>query len=159
MKKREAMLNASGKRFAIVASRFNEQIVQSLTEGCENCLLKHGTAAGDITVFYVPGAFEIPLAAQKIARGDTGENYDAIIALGAIIRGDTAHFDYVAGQVASGIARVALDSSLPVIFAVLTTETLEQAQNRAGAKSGNKGWDAAVAAIEMASFNKNEFIT
>lgn len=144
-------LQGSGFRFGIVVSRFNEMITRSLLAGALDALSRHGVSEEDITVVWVPGAFEIPLAADKLASMGC---YDAIICLGAVIRGATAHFDYVAGQAASGIANVSRDHALPVIFEVLTTDTIEQAIERAGTKAGNKGADGAVAAIEMADLAK-----
>jgi 6,7-dimethyl-8-ribityllumazine synthase len=139
-------LNATGLRFAIVAARFNETITTSLVSGALDCLRRHGADEASISVVTVPGAFEIPLACQRLAQ--SGE-VDAVIALGAVIRGATPHFDHVAGQCASGVQRAGLDSGIPVIFGVLTTDTIEQAVERAGTKAGNKGFDAALAAIEM----------
>ncbi len=141
-------MTAAGKQFAIVAARFNEYIVDSLVKGALDVLGRHGANAAEVPVVTVPGAFEIPLTAQRLAR--TGK-YDAIIALGVVIRGATPHFEYVAGQTASGVASVALAENLPVVFGVLTTETIEQAIERAGTKAGNKGADAALTAIEMVS--------
>ena len=143
----EGMLDGSKKRFGIVAGRFNELITRKLVEGALDCLIRHGADKGAITIVWVPGAFEIPLTAQKMART---KNYDAIICIGAVIRGGTPHFDYVAAEVSKGVAKISLDESLPVIFGVLTTDTIEQAVERAGTKAGNKGWDAALSAIEMA---------
>lgn len=143
----EGLLNAQGKRFAIVVSRFNELIGKKLLEGAIDCLVRHGTDHQNITIAYVPGAFEIPLVAKKMARC---KKYDAVICLGAVIRGSTPHFDYVAAEVSKGVATVGLSEDTPVIFGVLTTDTIEQAIDRAGTKSGNKGWDAALSAIEMA---------
>ena len=137
-----------GRRFGIVVSRFNELVTQRLLEGARDALLRHGVAEDHIDVARVPGSFEIPLAAQCLARGG---HYAAVICLGAVIRGETGHYDHVAGGVAAGIARVTLDSGVPTIFGVLTTDTVEQALDRAGLKSGNKGYEAAVTAIEMAS--------
>jgi 6,7-dimethyl-8-ribityllumazine synthase len=137
-----------GRRFAIVAARFNEVITAKLLTGAVDCLSSHDVDGDDLDVAWVPGAFELPLAARALAR--TGA-YDAVICLGAVIRGETPHFDLVAGQSAAGIRRVAEDTGVPVIFGVLTTETLDQAAERAGGAHGNKGWDAAMAAIEMAS--------
>lgn len=136
----------AGKRFAILVSRFNGFINESLLAGAKDALLRSGAKAEDISVIYVPGAYELPLVAQKAAAGG---QYDAVIALGAVIRGSTAHFDYVAGEAAKGIAKVSLDSGIPVIFGVLTTDTIEQAIERAGTKAGNKGAEAALTAIEM----------
>jgi len=129
-------------------SRFNEFIGSKLLSGAKDCLTRHGVAAGDVDVAWVPGALEIPLIAQRMA---ASKKYDAVICLGAVIRGSTPHFDYVAGEVAKGVARVQLDSGVPVVFGVLTTETIEQAVERAGTKSGNRGWDAAASAVEMAN--------
>ena len=139
--------DARGLKFAIVVARFNSNITGKLLEGAVDALTK-SNAAG-YTVFSVPGAFELPLAAKKLARRG---GYDAIIALGAVIRGDTPHFDYVAGEAARGLQDVALDTGVPVIFGVLTTDNLEQAEARAGGELGNKGYDAAMTAIEMARF-------
>lgn len=144
---KEGLLDGAGRRFAIVASRFNDMITRKLIEGAMDCLLRHNTAAEAITIVWVPGAFEIPLAAQKLAQS---KSFDAIICLGAVIRGGTPHFDYVAAEVTKGVAAVAMQQNLPVIFGVLTTDTIEQAIERAGTKAGNKGWDAALSAIEMA---------
>ncbi|HEX3019525.1 MAG TPA: 6,7-dimethyl-8-ribityllumazine synthase [Chitinispirillaceae bacterium] len=143
----EGMLNGSGKKFALVVSRFNELITRKLLEGAMDCLIRHNADHQDITVVWVPGAFEIALAAQRLA---TSKNYDAVICLGAVIRGSTPHFDYVAAEVSKGVAQIGLSERLPVIFGVLTTDTIEQAVERAGTKAGNKGWDAALSAIEMA---------
>jgi 6,7-dimethyl-8-ribityllumazine synthase len=136
------------RRFAIVAARFNEVVTAKLLSGAVDCLSSHDVDGEDIDVAWVPGAFELPLAGRAFAKAGT---YDAVICLGAVIRGETPHFDLVAGQAAEGIRRVAEDTGLPVIFGVLTTDTLEQAVERAGGAHGNKGWDAAMAAIEMAS--------
>jgi len=135
-------------RFAIVASRFNEFIVESLIKGALAALERHGAGRGQVDVVRVPGAFEIPIVARKLA---TQRRHDAIIALGAVIRGDTAHFDYVAGECASGLARVMTETGVPVAFGVLTTNTVEQAIERAGTETGNKGGEAALTAIEMAN--------
>lgn len=143
----EGMLNGAGKKFAIVASRFNELITRKLLEGAMDCLIRHNADSQDITIVWVPGAFEIPTVAQKIA---ATKKFDAVICVGAVIRGSTPHFDYVAAEVSKGIAKISLDERLPVIFGVLTTDTIEQAVERAGTKAGNKGWDAALSAIEMA---------
>lgn len=136
------------KRIAIAVSQFNETITEALLRGAINTLVAHDVHTDDITVVYVPGAFELPLACQKLA--DT-RRYDAVIALGCVIRGATPHFDYVCAQAASGVASVGLNTSLPVIFGVLTTETIEQAIERSGTKAGNKGNDAAIAALDMIS--------
>ena len=143
----EGILNASGKRFGIVASRFNELITKKLLEGAIDCLVRHNAGTDAIAVVWVPGAFEIPLAAKKMAKSG---NYDAVICIGAVIRGNTPHFDYIAAEVAKGVASVGLSQEVPVIFGVLTTDTIDQAVERAGTKAGNKGWDAALSAIEMA---------
>jgi 6,7-dimethyl-8-ribityllumazine synthase len=143
----EGLLNASGKRFGIVASRFNELITKKLLEGAIDCLVRHGAGGDSISIIWVPGAFEIPLAAKKMAKSG---KQNAIICLGAVIRGTTPHFDYVAAEVAKGIASVSLEFEVPVIFGVLTTDSIDQAIERAGTKSGNKGWNAALSAIEMA---------
>jgi 6,7-dimethyl-8-ribityllumazine synthase len=143
----EGLLNAQGRRFAIVASRFNEFISKKLLEGAIDCLLRHNGRQEDISVVWVPGAFEIPLVAKKLAKSG---KYDAVICLGAVIRGNTPHFEYIAAEVSKGIASICLEQEVPVIFGVLTTDTIEQAVERAGTKSGNKGWDAAQSAIEMA---------
>ena len=139
-------LIGQGMHIGIVVSRFNEMITRSLLSGALDGLLRHGVDREDVTVTWVPGAFEIPLAAEQMA---SSGKYDAIICLGAVIRGATPHFDYVAAQMASGIARVSHEYSLPVIFDVLTTNTIEEAVERAGTKSGNKGFDGAMSAIEM----------
>lgn len=142
----EGILDASGKRFGLVVSRFNELISRKLLEGAMDCLIRHNADKNSITVVWVPGAFEIPVVAQKMARS---KKYDAIICLGAVIRGGTPHFDYVAAEVSKGVANVSLSEGLPIIFGVLTTDTIEQAVERAGTKAGNKGWNAALGAIEM----------
>jgi 6,7-dimethyl-8-ribityllumazine synthase len=141
----EGKLDASGLSFGILVSRFNSFISERLLEGALDALLRHGAAENSIVVARVPGAFEIPLAAKKMA--ESGK-FDAVICLGAVIRGATPHFDYVAGEVSKGVAHVSLDAGLPIIFGVLTTDSIEQAIERAGTKAGNKGFDAAVTAIE-----------
>lgn len=146
MKTIEGKLEAKGMKFAIVISRFNEFISSKLLSGCIDGLERHGADEKNIDVIWTPGAFEIPLVAKKAA---TARKYDAVICLGAVIRGATPHFDYVAAEVSKGIAAVGLDSSVPVIFGVLTTDSLDQAIERAGTKGGNKGFDAAMGAIEM----------
>ncbi|AIS51243.1 6,7-dimethyl-8-ribityllumazine synthase RibH [Thermoanaerobacter kivui] len=148
MKIYEGKLIAEGKKFGIVVSRFNEFITNKLLEGALDALKRHGALNEDIEIAWVPGAFEIPLIAKKMAES---KRYDAVIALGAVIRGETPHFDYVANEVSKGIAKVSLDTDVPVIFGVLTTDTIEQAIVRAGTKGGNKGFEAAVTAIEMAN--------
>jgi 6,7-dimethyl-8-ribityllumazine synthase len=147
----EGKLSAEGFRFAIIVSRFNDFISARLTEGAIDALKRHGAADDQISMVKVPGAFEIPLAAKRLAESG---RFDAVICLGAVIRGATPHFDYVAAEVSKGIAAVALDTKIPVTFGVLTTDNLEQAIERAGSKSGNKGWDAAVAAMEMVNLFK-----
>jgi 6,7-dimethyl-8-ribityllumazine synthase len=140
------LIGAKDIRIAIVLSRFNEVIGHALLDGARDALVRHGVPEDNITVVRVPGAYEIPLAAQELARS---ERYQGIVCLGAVIRGSTAHFEYVAGPMASGIAQVSLETSTPIGFGVLTTDTLEQAVDRAGAKSGNKGADAALSTLEM----------
>jgi len=142
----EGKISAEGFRFAIVVSRFNDFISSKLVEGALDALRRHGGSEEQVSLVKVPGAFEIPMAAKKLAESD---QFDAIICLGAVIRGSTPHFEYVASEASKGIALVALESKIPVTFGVLTTDNLEQAIERAGSKSGNKGWDAAVAAMEM----------
>jgi len=144
----EGDLAGRGLRVAIVVSRFNELITSQLLAGARDGLRRHGVADDAVDVAWVPGALEIPIAAQRLARAG---RYDAIVCLGTVIRGATAHFDYVAGGVAQGVNRVSLECGIPAIFGVLTTETIEQAIERAGTKQGNKGWDAALAAIETAN--------
>lgn len=146
MKKFEGKLVAQGMKVGIVCARFNEFIVSKLLSGCEDALLRHGVSADDIAVAWVPGAFEIPLIASKMAKS---EKYDAVIALGAVIRGATSHYDVVCNEVSKGIANVSLHSDVPVLFGVLTTDTIEQAIERAGTKAGNKGAECAEGAIEM----------
>jgi 6,7-dimethyl-8-ribityllumazine synthase len=147
----EAGLSAQGKRFALVASRFNDFITERLVSGAVDALIRNGAADKDIVLVKVPGCFEIPLAAKKLAAAGA---YDAVICLGAVIRGSTPHFEYISAEVSKGIAQVGLESSVPVIFGVITTDTIEQAIERAGTKAGNKGWDAAMAAVEMANLMK-----
>lgn len=148
----EGKLSAKDYRFALVVSRFNDFISQKLLEGALDCLKRHHAEDDNIDIVRVPGSFEIPLAASRLA---DSKNYDAIICLGAVIRGATPHFDYVASEVTKGIAQTSLKSGIPVTFGVLTTDTIEQAIERAGTKSGNKGWDAAITAIEMADLLNN----
>ncbi len=144
----EGNMIAKGKRFGIIASRFNDFIIKELIAGCEDTLIRHGAEEKDLTLIWSPGAFEIPLIAQRLAKSKA---YDAIICLGAVIRGATPHFDYIASEAAKGIAKVSLDTATPVIFGVITADTIEQAVERAGTKHGNKGRDAALSAIEMAN--------
>ena len=147
----EGTLNAQGVRFGIVVSRFNDFINAKLLDGALDALSRHGAEDEHITVTRVPGSFEIPLMAKKLA--DSG-NYDAVICLGAVIRGATPHFEYISAEVTKGIAKVTLDSGIPISFGILTTDNIEQAIERAGTKSGNKGWDAALAAVEMVNLLK-----
>ncbi|MDR2870531.1 MAG: 6,7-dimethyl-8-ribityllumazine synthase [Deferribacteraceae bacterium] len=142
----EGTYNGAGKKFAIVVSRFNDFITSKLVAGAIDTLVRHGADEAQITVYKVPGAFEIPLACKKVI--EKGGN-DAVLALGAVIRGSTPHFDYVANEVAKGTAQISLQTGVPVIFGVLTTDTIEQAIERAGTKAGNKGSDAAMTALEM----------
>jgi 6,7-dimethyl-8-ribityllumazine synthase len=147
----EGILTAKGVKFGIVVSRFNDFINTRLLDGALDALSRHGAEDKNISVVKVPGSFEIPLMAKKLA--DSG-NYDAIICLGAVIRGATPHFEYICAEVTKGIAKVTLDSGIPVSFGILTTDNIEQAIERAGTKSGNKGWDAAMSAIEMVNVLK-----
>jgi 6,7-dimethyl-8-ribityllumazine synthase len=142
----EGKLLAKGQTFGLVASRFNDFMTKELVSGCVDTLVRHGAEDKDITVAWVPGAFEIPLVAQKMAKAKT---FDAVICLGTVIRGATPHFDYIASEVTKGIAKVSLDSGIPVIFGIITADSIEQALERAGSKDGNKGRDAALSAIEM----------
>jgi len=147
----EGRLDARDFRFAVVVSRFNDFVSSRLVEGAMDALLRHGAKEDQVHLVRVPGAFEIPLVAKRLAQSGA---YDAVICLGAVIRGATPHFEYVAAEVSKGIANVALDTGVPVTFGVLTTDTLEQAVERAGSKSGNKGFEAAMAAIEMVNLFK-----
>lgn len=147
----EGKLSAKGLKFALVASRFNDLITKELLSGAVDCIVRHEGSDKDVTVAWCPGSFEIPLVAQKLANT---KSYDAIICLGAVIRGDTPHFDYVAAEVTKGIASVGLNTGIPVVFGVLTTNSIEQALERAGTKAGNKGWDAALSAIESVNLLK-----
>ncbi len=144
----EGKLLGEGKKFAIIVSRFNDFITSRLLDGAVDALVRCGANEADIVIIKVPGAFEIPLVAKKMARTS---GYDGVICLGAVIRGATPHFDYVSAEVSKGVAQVSLESDIPVIFGILTTDTIEQAIERAGAKSGNKGWSAAMSAVEMAN--------
>ncbi|HEX2961064.1 MAG TPA: 6,7-dimethyl-8-ribityllumazine synthase [Ignavibacteriales bacterium] len=148
----EGKLSAKDYKFALVVSRFNDFISQKLLEGALDCLNRHHAEDDNIDIVKVPGSFEIPLAASRLA---DSQKYNAIICLGAVIRGATPHFDYVAAEVSKGIAQTSLKSGVPIAFGVLTTDTIEQAIERAGTKSGNKGWDAALTAIEMADLMNN----
>lgn len=152
MNKIEGKIVASkGAKIGIVAARFNEFIVSKLVSGAEDALVRHDVAEDDITLAWVPGAFEIPLAAKKMAMSG---KYDAVICLGAVIRGATSHYDYVCNEVSKGIATVSLESGIPVMFGVVTTENIEQAVERAGTKAGNKGYDCALSALEMINLMK-----
>lgn len=148
----EGTLSATGKRFAIVVGRFNAFISKELLGGALDCLSRHGGDLDQVDVAWVPGSFEIPLMAQKMAGS---KRYDAVICLGAVIRGSTSHYDYVCNEVSKGVAVVSRETGVPTIFGILTTDTIEQAIERAGTKAGNKGWDAAMGAIEMASLIAN----
>ena len=152
MKTFEGKLLAEGMKFAIVAARFNEFITSKLVGGAMDALKRHGAEETNVELAWVPGAFEIPLAAQRMA---ASKKYDAVICLGTVIRGNTPHFDYVCAEVSKGVAHVSLATGVPVIFGVVTTDTIEQAVERAGTKAGNKGFDAAMAAIEMADLLKS----
>jgi len=148
----EGTLHGEGLKFALIVSRFNSFITERLLEGALDCLKRHGVSEADLTLVRVPGAWEIPLAAKRLANSKA---YDAVICLGAVIRGATPHFDYVAAEVSKGTAQVALDAGIPVLFGILTTDSLEQAVERAGSKAGNKGYAAAEAALEMVNLLKS----
>ena len=148
----EGMLLGKGLKFGLVVSRFNEFLTKKLLEGAQDALIRHGVSQEDIEVAWVPGAFEIPLIAQKLARTN---KYDAVICLGTVIHGETPHFEYIATEVTKGIAKVSLDTGLPIAYGVITADTLEQAIERAGTKAGNAGFKAAVNAIEMANLVKS----
>lgn len=148
----EGHLLGQGLKFGLIAGRFNEFITNKLLSGALDALKRHGVAEEDTEVAWVPGAFEIPLVASKMA---SSKRYDAVVCLGAVIRGATPHFDYVSSEVTKGVAKVGLDTGVPTIFGVITADTIEQAIERAGTKAGNKGWDAAVTAIEMANLMRN----
>jgi 6,7-dimethyl-8-ribityllumazine synthase len=147
----KGILDAKDKNFGIVVSRFNEFITQKLLDGCLDCLKRHNAAEDKVSLVWVPGSFEIPYLASRMANS---KKYDAVICLGTIIRGETPHFDYIANQVSRSIAQISLESGVPVIFGIITTDNLEQAIERAGTKAGNKGWDAALSAMEMADLFK-----
>jgi 6,7-dimethyl-8-ribityllumazine synthase len=149
----EGGLDGSKKRFGVVVSRFNDLVGRRLLDGAVDCFVRHGTPEKNITVVRVPGSFEVPFLAKRLAASG---KYDAVVCLGAVIRGDTPHFDYVAGEVARGVARAGLETDIPVIFGIVTADSLEQAIERAGAKAGNRGWDAALSAIEMANLTGEE---
>ena len=148
----EGVLLGKGLKFGLVASRFNEFITKKLVEGAQDALLRHGVSEDDIEIAWVPGTFEIPLVAKKLA---LTKRYDAVICLGAVIRGATPHAEYIAAEVTKGIAKIGLDTGLPVIYGVITADTLEQAIERAGTKKGNKGFEAAMSAIEMTNLSKS----
>jgi 6,7-dimethyl-8-ribityllumazine synthase len=151
VKQHEGKLTAKGRRFAIVLSRFNQFIGEKLLDGALDCLRRHHADENGLEVFRVPGSFEIPYLAKHLAES---RKFDAVICLGVVIRGETPHFDFVAREVAKGVAQVSLDSGIPTIFGIVTAETHEQAIDRAGAKAGNRGWDAAISAMEMADLLK-----
>lgn len=151
MKTIEGIYHGNGVKVALVASRFNEFITTKLVEGARDCLVRHEVADDDISVAWVPGAYEIPAIARRLA---LSKKYDAVICLGAVIRGATSHYDYVCAEMSKGIAQVALEADVPVLFGVLTTENIEQAVERAGTKAGNKGYDCALSALEMVSLMK-----
>lgn len=148
----EGHLVGTGLKVGIVVARFNELLSSRLLSGAQDALVRHGVSAGDVDVAWVPGAFEIPLVAGKLAGSG---RYDAIVALGVVIRGGTPHFEYVSAEVSKGVAKVSLDTGVPVMFGVITADTIDQAVERAGTKAGNKGWEAAEAAIEMANLTKS----
>lgn len=152
MKKLEGKVVGSQMKMGIVAARFNEFIVSKLVSGAEDALVRHGVDTDDVDIAWVPGAFEIPLIAQKMAKSG---KYDAVICLGAVIKGSTSHYDYVCAEVSKGVAQAGLNTGVPVIFGVLTTDNIEQAIERAGTKAGNKGYDVACTAIEMVNLMKN----
>ncbi len=147
----KGQLDATGRRFALVVSRFNEFISGNLVEGAMDCLTRHGCSDKAVDIYYVPGSFEIPAMARRLVSRKDKSRYHAVIALGAILRGDTPHFEFVASEAAKGVAAVSMETGVPVIFGIITADNLEQAIERAGTKAGNKGWDAAISAIEMAS--------
>ena len=148
----EGNLSAGGFKFGVVVSRFNEFLTDKLLSGAMDCFKRHGSEENNISVAYVPGAFEIPYVAAKMAKSG---KYDAVICLGAVIRGDTPHFEYIAAESSKGIARLAIDTGLPIIYGIVTSDTLEQAIERSGTKAGNKGWDAAQSAVEMVNLYKS----
>ncbi len=152
MKVIEGVYSGEGMKIGVVASRFNEFITSKLVSGAEDCLKRHGVSDSDMSVAWVPGAFEIPVIAKQMAKSG---KYDAVICVGAVIRGATSHYDYVCAEVSKGIAAVSLDTGIPVLFGILTTDTIEQAIERAGTKAGNKGYDCAMSALEMVNLMKN----
>ncbi len=151
----EGQLNGGGMRFGVVVSRFNSMITERLLEGAVDCLVRHGVAKDEIDVARAPGSWELPLALEWMASGSSGRKYDALLAIGCVIRGGTPHFDYVAGEVTKGSFAVQMNHRMPVALGVLTTDTIEQAVERAGTKMGNKGWEAAMAALEMVSLRRS----
>ena len=151
VKKIAGTLEATGIRVGIVVSRFNNMFTDKLLDGALDCLTRHGASEDQITVVYVPGSFELPFAAQKLVKSG---KYETVICLGALVRGETPHFDYIAAEASKGVAKLSLESGLPVIYGIITADTLEQAIERSGTKAGNKGWQAAEAAIEMVSLYK-----
>ncbi len=152
MKQFEGVLKAKGLRFALVAGRFNKMITEKLIDGAKDCLIRHGTSEDDIQLYMVPGSFEIP---QVCAILSTRDDIDAIIAIGAMIRGDTPHFELLAGEVTRSLSEISVSSKIPLIFGMVTADSIDQAVERAGTKAGNRGWDAALAAIEMVNLNEN----
>lgn len=148
----EGMLNAKGYKIALISSRFNDLVTKELNNGAIDCLKRHGASEDDIDLYWVPGAFEIPALAKKIA---STKKYDGVICVGAVIRGATPHFDMVANEATKGIAQASMQSDIPIVFCVLTTDSIEQALERAGTKAGNKGWDASLTVIEMINLYKN----
>jgi 6,7-dimethyl-8-ribityllumazine synthase len=150
----EGKLSGTNRKIAIVSSRFNDFICSKLIEGARDCLVRHGAADKDLTLIRVPGAFEIPTAAKKAA--DSGK-FDAVICLGAIIRGETSHYEHLSSEVTKGISSLALNAPIPVVYGVVTTENVEQAVDRAGGKAGNRGWDAAMTALEIIDLHKQQF--
>ena len=148
----QGMLLGEGLKFGVVVSRFNEFVTRKLLDGAQDALLRHGVSQGDIDIAWVPGSFEIPLIVGKLART---KKYDAVICLGAVIRGETPHYEYIATEVTKGIAKIGLETGLPITYGIITADSLEQAIERAGTKAGNKGFDAAVDAIEMANLLKS----
>ncbi|PWB76440.1 6,7-dimethyl-8-ribityllumazine synthase [candidate division GN15 bacterium] len=151
-KRYEGSLDAKGMKIALVVSRFNNFFTDKLLSGALDCLIRHGAAEKNLEVAYVPGSFEIPVVAGRLAKM---KKYDAVICLGAVIRGDTPHFDFVATEASKGIARLGMDSNIPVVYGLITADTLEQAVERSGTKAGNKGWDAAQTAIEMVNLYRS----
>jgi 6,7-dimethyl-8-ribityllumazine synthase len=148
MRELRGTFDARGRRFAVAAAAFNEMVVGKLVEGAIHCFRAHGVSEEDLLVAWVPGSFDLPIVARRLAASGL---YDAVVCVGAVIRGETSHFDYVAGQAARGLGRVGVETGVPVTFGVLTTETIQQALDRAGGKYGNKGWDAAIAALQLSS--------